>query len=302
MATRPIHLMIVAAHPADSFDQAGGTLAHHIDQGDSVTALIVTTGSRSHDWESIDEKIRRDGDLDIDGRVGASREKKLQEVRRACEILGITDIRTLDRDDDMELLTQDLVLEIGEQIREVRPDILITHHPHEQGGYKLHATVGQATLYAWRYAMGAGRSKNRPHRVPAIYLMSPLLVDHGYGLGSLGTGRADIYVDITDVIEKKIRALDCISSQYYGGAYARKRAEVEDGAYGARAEVPYAEQFQRFTPYVCYTLPITDFDLLKTEETGKEAMQRRSYSIAQDVPLPPGEQKAVYQMRKELYR
>ena len=43
--------MIVAAHPADSFDQAGGALAHHVAQGDSVTVVIATTGVRSHHWE-----------------------------------------------------------------------------------------------------------------------------------------------------------------------------------------------------------------------------------------------------------
>ena len=44
MASRPIQILLVAAHPADSFDMAGGTLAHHVDQGDQVTAAILTTG------------------------------------------------------------------------------------------------------------------------------------------------------------------------------------------------------------------------------------------------------------------
>ena len=82
MASRPIHLMIVVAHPADSFDQAGGTLCHHLEQGDRVTALIVTTGSRSHDWESIEEKRRREGDRDYEARVDASREKHLPVVTK----------------------------------------------------------------------------------------------------------------------------------------------------------------------------------------------------------------------------
>ena len=46
MANRPIHVLLVAAHPADTFDQAGGTLAHHIEQGDTVTCIIATTGVR----------------------------------------------------------------------------------------------------------------------------------------------------------------------------------------------------------------------------------------------------------------
>ena len=47
MPSRNIRLLLVATHPADSFDQAGGTLAHHVTRGDSVTAVIATTGVRS---------------------------------------------------------------------------------------------------------------------------------------------------------------------------------------------------------------------------------------------------------------
>ncbi len=105
MATRPIHIMVIGTHPADIFDQAGGTLAHHIEQGDEVAALIVTTGAHSHDSQTIDEKRRLNGNLDAKERVDASREKKLKEVRKACAILDITDIHTLDKDDDLEVLT-----------------------------------------------------------------------------------------------------------------------------------------------------------------------------------------------------
>ena len=33
MASRSIQILIVATHPADSFDMAGGTLSHHAAQG-----------------------------------------------------------------------------------------------------------------------------------------------------------------------------------------------------------------------------------------------------------------------------
>jgi len=184
----------------------------------------------------------------MEERVDASREKKLKEVRKACAILGITNIRTMDRDDDLEVLTQELVLEIGEEIRQIQPDMLITHHPHESGGYNFHATVGQATLFASGYAGGAGRTKTKPCSMAAIYLMNPHLVHSGRGLGNPGTGHPGIYADITDVIDKKIDALNCIHSQYYSGMYSLKRAETEDGANGMKAGIAYAEEFQRFFP------------------------------------------------------
>ena len=41
-----------------------------------------------------------------------------------------------------------------------------------------------------------------------------------------------VYVDITDVVDKKVKALDCLASQRYDGDYARKRAESVDGYWG----------------------------------------------------------------------
>ena len=66
MPSRPIQILLVAAHPADSFDQAGGTLAHHVARGDKVTVVIATTGVRSHHWELKDEKQREGHDLDVE--------------------------------------------------------------------------------------------------------------------------------------------------------------------------------------------------------------------------------------------
>ena len=100
MASRPIHILIVAAHPADSFDQAGGTMAHHIAQGDSVTCVIATTGVRSHHWQLTEEKRQKGADFDIEARVQEAVEEKLEETRRACRILGFDDLRDLGFEDD----------------------------------------------------------------------------------------------------------------------------------------------------------------------------------------------------------
>lgn len=301
MATRPIHIMIIGTHPADVFDQAGGTLAHHIEQGDKVTALTVTTGAYSHELQRIDKKRRLRAKMDTKESIDASREKKLKEVRKACAILGITDLRTLNKADDLTVLTQELVLEIGEEIRKVQPDMLITHHPHEGGGYGFHATTGQATIHAADYAASLGRSKTKPRQIQSIYFMSPYLVHGIRGLGNPGTGHPEIYVDITDVIEKKIEALNCIQSQYYDGLYSLKRAETEDGRHGELARVAYAEQFQRYYPWVCYTLPISDFELDMTTQTWQKVLGRFSYMATLDIPLPEGYKPQDHRFNKDLY-
>lgn len=303
MASRSIHVMLVATHPSDSFDQAGGTLAHHAARGDRVTVVLATTGVRSHHNQLQEEKRQAGADFDVEERVKKAVEQKLEETRNACRILGFEDIRDLGIEDDDILVTQDKIEIIAEAIREVRPDILITHHPYEGGGLKMHATIGQTTLYAWQLAMGVGRGKQVRHYVPALYFMNPMAYMGHNSLGYAGTSHANIYVDITDVIDKKVKAMDYISSQFYGGAYSRKRAETEDGAHGGRARVAYAEQFQSFLPMIRHTLPITDAELELENESNEDLMGRRGEMAGGLMPLPPNMAfTSQYRVPKEKYR
>ena len=299
MASRPIQILLVAAHPADSFDMAGGTLAHHVAQGDQVTAAILTTGVRSHHWELGEQRRQAGAELDVEQLVAQAVEEKLEEVRRACRTLGFDDVRDLGFEDDDVLVSQDKIEAIAEMIRAVKPDLMITHHPFESGGFKMHGTAGQCALYASQLAQGSGRGRQERHSIPVIYFMTPTAYIGSNSLEYAGTHRADLYVDITDVIEKKVRALDEIASQYYGGPYARKRAETSDGHYGNKALVAYAEQFQRFAPMVRYTLPISDAELARITEPQSAHMGRRSEMVGGLMPLA---QDAAFTSRHRMSR
>ena len=302
MASRSVHIMLVATHPSDCFDQAGGTLAHHVARGDRATVVLATTGVRSHHNQLQEERRKAGAEFNVEERVKDAIEQKLEETRNACRILGFEDIRDLGFEDDDILVTQDKIEAIAEMIREVKPDILIAHHPYEGAGLKMHATIGQCTIYAWQLAMGVGRGKQLRHYVPAIYFMNPLAYMGHNSLGYAGTSGADVYVDITDVIDKKVQALDYISSQYYGGAYARKRAETEDGAHGQRSRVAYSEQFQSFFPMIRYSLPITDSELDLIDEPGEAMMGRRGEMAGGLMPLPPNMAfTSQYRVPKEKY-
>jgi LmbE family N-acetylglucosaminyl deacetylase len=287
MARRPVHILLVAAHPADSFDQAGGTLAHHVARGDRVTVLIATTGVRSHHATLLEEKRRAGVEFDAEGKLAQAVAEKLGEVRNACRILGFDDVRSLGLEDDDVLLTQEKIEAIAEVIRQVKPDILIAEHPYELGGLCMHATIGQATMHAWQIAAGVGRGRQVRHYVPALYFMNPMAWAGNNSLGYAGTASANLYIDITDVIEKKVQAVDYITSQHYGGPYSRKRAEMEDGAHGNRVWTAYAEQFQSFFPVVRYTLPVTEAELDRINEPAETNMARRSEMTGGLLPLPP---------------
>ena len=230
MASRPIRLLVVGAHPADAFDQAGGTMAHHAAEGDHVSVLIVTSGVRSHDWQFNDRHNKADNSVDLDEDTARAERSKADEVRRACDLLNIKDLHFLGLEDDAELISQEMIFQIAEKFREIRPDVVITHHPYEEGGFKLHATVGQAVMFARRACIRIHRSERKPLHIAETFFMNPMgYVNHNSLNQGVGFFRADVYVDITDVIEKKIQALACIESQYYT-AYAPKRAEMADGS------------------------------------------------------------------------
>jgi LmbE family N-acetylglucosaminyl deacetylase len=100
MPSKPIRLLIVGAHPADAFDQAGGTLAHHAAEGDHVSALIVTGGVRSHDWRLRDRYQEAGESFDLKKESDESKNSKADEVRRACGMMGIKDLHFLVLEDD----------------------------------------------------------------------------------------------------------------------------------------------------------------------------------------------------------
>ena len=303
MASRPLKILMIGAHPADCFDQAGGTLAHHAAAGDKVTSVTLTTGARSHHWGLVDQKKAKQEKLDVEELMAKAIEEKLSEVRAACQVLGFEDVRTLGFEDDDILLTRDMVEAVADLIRDMLPDVIITHHPYEGAGFKMHATTAQAVIYGWQQAMGTGRGNAKTHYVPAIFFMNPFAYMGHNSLGYAATSRVDFYIDITDVIEKKVQAMDMISTQHYGGAYSRKCHETNDGRMGQNVEVAYAEAFQSFLPPALYHLPINDALLRKEDSPNTEILARRSEIVAGLMPLPEaGEYTSKYRFTKKQYR
>ena len=91
--------------------------------------------------------------FDVEKRVEQAVEEKLEEIRGACRILGFDDIRDIGFEDDGILLTQGKIDAIADMICQVKPDLLIAHHPYESRGLKCTAlsarqwcTLGKSPL------------------------------------------------------------------------------------------------------------------------------------------------------------
>ena len=162
-----LRILVIGGHPADVFDHCGGTLFHHIKRGDEVTCLALTQGLRIHD-EVISEKFRfglNHLSREEIEKIKAEREEvKYNEVKKACGLFGITDIRFLSYDDKILIVTEELIVETAKIIRDVRPHILITHFPLENGGVgSHHGNTGKIVMEAnfYHHSLKHDHMKNR---------------------------------------------------------------------------------------------------------------------------------------------
>jgi LmbE family N-acetylglucosaminyl deacetylase len=150
-------LLAILAHPDDESFGPGGTLARYAAEGVDVHVCIVTDGAAgSYDPEFLEG-------------YGSIAARRAEELRRAVDVLGAT-LHTLPyRDSGMQgtpdnehpqSLVQaplrEVACRLAAIIREIRPQVIITHDP--TGGYfhPDHIKVNQAVDLAWDSAASAG--------------------------------------------------------------------------------------------------------------------------------------------------
>jgi 4-oxalomesaconate hydratase len=284
----PLVILCVGAHPADIFDQSGGTMAHHAARGDRVACVVLTHGARIHDVVISEQMFRSTQVPDAEKLLALMAERsdvKAAEVRRACQILGVNEVYFFGADDAIMMEKEETVRRLATVIREIKPDVVLTHYPKESDGLVGdHAVAGQIVLHAINYAARVDPGDhNPPQRVAQVFF---------FGIGAAGVRGSlwdaqggyynDVIVDISDVIHKKLAALDCLVSQGYGGAYARKRIETSDGAFGALVRHGYGEGFIKMNAECHYYLPVTADALALARLADSEYMARQSYRINVD--------------------
>lgn len=289
LTTEPLRILSIGAHPADVFDQSGGTMAHHVSRGDHVACVVLTHGARIHDAVISDEMQRRTEVPEADELTALMMERsdvKAEEVRQACRLLGVEDIYFFGADDAVLLVTDEVVRRLARLLRKERPDVILTHFPKEGNSLtNPHAVAGQIVMFAISLAAAIDPGdRNPPHKVAQVFF---------FGTGAAATPRRqvwnaeggyynDVFIDIADVADKKVAALDALVSQGYGGVYARKRIETSDGSMGIAGGVPYAEAFISQNAETHYVLPVTSYALQGARESDHERIRRVSYKVKVD--------------------
>ncbi len=281
----PLRILSIGAHPADIFDQSGGAMAHHATRGDRVGCVVLTHGARVHDEVISERMFHLDRVPEAEALKQMMQERsdvKAQEVRAACRILGVEEVYFFGADDAVLLPDEATVRRLAVLLRELRPEVVLTHFPMEGGGvWNPHAAAGQVVMLAVGLSGSVDPGdRNPPHRVAQVFYWGcgAATVPHTVW-DAQGGYYNDVFIDITDVVEKKLAALDALASQGYGGAYARKRIETSDGAFGSACRAAYAEGFITWKAERHYYLPLSDLDRQTARESDHEMMARYSYKI-----------------------
>jgi LmbE family N-acetylglucosaminyl deacetylase len=227
MTDRIERVVVVTAHPDDSEFGAGGTIAKLVKEGAEVTYVIATNGDKgSSDRTMTPERLTT---------------IRAEEQRNAAKTLGVAHVRFLGYPDGELEDTRDLRREVTREIRRWRPDLVITMNPHRT--YNLYASHRDHRIVAGValdcvYPLARDHMsfpellpEFEPHKVREIYLMqwqSPHLV-----------------VDITDVMDLKLKALACHVSQVGDFQGVEARVRERSAEIGREKGFAYAESFDR---------------------------------------------------------
>lgn len=277
---RKLTILAVVAHPHD-FTHMAGTLAHHVERGDSVTVVAITGGIRTHREKLYDElrKPRAERNMDIVLESGeAYGEEKAHEMVAACAVFGIEDVRILPFPDAPFRTTPEVIEVLAEILFEVRPHLLLTHAPmpYLRHGYNTmlsddHHEAGVAVQEAMREANTPDSEKQEtPVHVASVYYTG---VDFPHR-------ESDLYVDITDQAANRIKAEKLFLSQAQTPEYAHKRIQIGAGSFGWYAHTGYAEGWVRAAPQVGRYLTVTDENLEEAEMSREEFLARVATSVS----------------------
>jgi len=220
-------VMVVTAHPDDSEFRAGGTIAKLVKEGCEVTYVIVTNGNKGSGDRTMTSE-----------RLALIREA---EQRNAARTLGVARVEFLGYPDCEVEDTRELRCDVTRQIRRWRPDLVIAMNPHRSynlGGshrdHRITAGVALDCVYPLardHLAFPELMPDYEPHKVLEIHLMqweNPHLV-----------------VDISDVMDLKLKALACHASQFADFPAVEKRVRERSAELGKSKGYAYAETFDR---------------------------------------------------------
>jgi LmbE family N-acetylglucosaminyl deacetylase len=226
--TDPIRrVLVITAHPDDSEFGAGGTLAKLVKEGKDVALCVVTNGNKgSSDRTMTSERLAT---------------IRAEEQRNAARVLGVDPVTFLGYPDGEVEDTRDLRRDVSREIRRHRPDLVICQNPNRTynlgASHRDHRTVGGVAidcvypLSRDHLAFPELMPEFEPHKVREVHVMQ--------------SHEPHLVVDITDVMDLKLKALACHASQFKDFPAVEQRVRARAAELGKPRGHAYAETFDR---------------------------------------------------------
>ena len=229
-------ILVVGAHSADFVWRAAGTIATVTAQGGSARVIALSYGERGES-----------GELWNDPNQTVENVKRIrhEEAQAAAEAVG-AEFQCLDLG-DYPLNPSDAAIEklIG-VFQDFAPNIVLTHNPIDPFNPD-HPIASQMVQKARLLSTGAGVASAFSRITPPdLYFFEPHQPE-------LCDFKPNVFVDITPVMEKKIKAMDAMKAQGYLHQYyselASRRANHARRISGM-ANIKFAEAHVRTLPWV----------------------------------------------------
>jgi LmbE family N-acetylglucosaminyl deacetylase len=223
--------LVVTAHPDDVDFAAAGTVATLTAAGAEVTYCLVTDG----DAGGFDLTIPRPQMAEI---------RRAEQTRAAKEV-GVESLYFLGHSDGRVVADLNLRRDVSRVIRQVRPQVVISQSPIRDlarvyGSHPDHRAAGEATIDA------VYPDARNPFAHPELLLegLDPWAVPEVWVM--VGPAPSDA-VDVTDHVERKLRALMCHESQHVDPVSTEERVrawmQLTASTFGL-GEGRFAEAFQ----------------------------------------------------------
>ena len=231
--------LVVSAHSADFVWRAGGAIALHQEKGFKVTVVCLSYGERGESaklWKQQGMTLEK-----------VKKERRL-EAENAAKALGVSDIRFFDVGDYPLDLGPSVQNQMVDVIREVQPKFIMSHSkwdPYNTDHMNTTQFVLQCRMIAQAWGHNPGQ---KVLSAPQVYLFEPHQTEQM-------EWKPSIFLDITDVWEKKWNAIQCMNGQEHLWAFYKNVAENRanhfrrnsGGQAGGRA-AKYAEGFETIFP------------------------------------------------------
>jgi LmbE family N-acetylglucosaminyl deacetylase len=169
-------ILVISPHPDDEAIGCGGTLLRHVEQGDVVHVLFLTSGEKGGHGRSETETVRI----------------REEEATEASKILGLEQVEFWRAPDGGLQLTEDLVQRLGRRLEEWNPSVVyVTHGREMHPDHRTSARLIEVAL---------DQAKRSPPDVLMYEVWTPIQ-------------QIDEITDISPYIENKLRAIRAYESQ-----------------------------------------------------------------------------------------